>query len=321
VVRRLVKAVLAAVLAPLLRWSGSHAAVALVYHRVALVQGDPGGELVPTISVARFEQQVKYLARRYRVVPAGALQAAARDRRRGQRLPVAITFDDDLPSHRSLALPVLQAKGVSATVFLCGASLDGPHAFWWEHLERAVARGVDLQAALAIAGAGTTNGAAGDLAQVAGTIEALPPAGRQRVTATLQAQLGPDPEDAGLRAADVAALASAGMEIGFHTRGHDRLIDLDDDGLDRALDDGRPELEAACGTPVTVVAYPHGRADGRVAAAARRAGFGAGFTTAGRRVLPGSDPLLLGRLDPTYLPPDHFALWLARQFLPARRRS
>jgi peptidoglycan/xylan/chitin deacetylase (PgdA/CDA1 family) len=312
-VRRLVKAALARVLAPLLRWSGSHAGIALVYHRVAPGQGDPGRELVPTISVTRFEQQVRYLARRYRVVPAGALRAAGQDRRRGQRLPVAITFDDDLPSHRLLALPALRAGGVAATVFLCGASLDGPKAFWWENLERAVAQGLDLQVALA--------GADGDLARVAGAIEALPVARRRQVAATLRSHLGPDPDQAGLRAADVAALADAGMEIGFHTRDHDRLTDLDDEGLNRALDAGRAELEAACGAPVTVLAYPHGRADERVAAAARRAGFRAAFTTEGETVVPASDPLLLGRFDPTYVPPDHFALWLARQFLAGRRPS
>ena len=69
---------------------------------------------------------------------AADILGAIRSRRRGERFPVAITFDDDLPEHVHEALPALRAAGVKATFFLNGASLDAPHAFWWEDLQRAV---------------------------------------------------------------------------------------------------------------------------------------------------------------------------------------
>ena len=62
------------------------------------------------------------------------LPAAARARRPGEPVPVALTFDDDLPSHREHAAPVLARHGAPATAFLCGA--DGP--FWWQLLQRAI---------------------------------------------------------------------------------------------------------------------------------------------------------------------------------------
>ena len=42
------------------------------------------------------------------------------------------------------------------------------------------------------------------------------------------------------------------------------------------MDDGRKELSAAAGKPLLAIAYPHGRADARVANAARRAGLRSG---------------------------------------------
>jgi peptidoglycan/xylan/chitin deacetylase (PgdA/CDA1 family) len=95
----------------------------------------------------------------------------------------------------------------------------------------------------------------------------------------------------------VGALAGAGFEIGFHTREHPPLPELGDDALARALDDGRSALAAAAGRPLRTIAYPHGRADERVAAAARAAGYSDGFGGPGRSVTACSDRLLLGRTE------------------------
>ena len=297
------------------RWSSARAGLALMYHRVDPTPLGPAHDLVPTVATADFDAQLRHLAAKYRVVPAGDLHAAVRARRRGQRFPVAVTFDDDLASHRSIALPLLRDHGLPATVFLCGASLDGPGAFWWERLERGARLGVDPAAALP--GGGRRPAASSDIHAVAAVIEALPPQARRAVAEDLLERVGPDPDDAGLRADDVAALAAGGVEIGFHTRDHDRLPDLDDAALAAALVDGRAELADAAGLglgrPVDVLAYPHGRADTRVAAAARRAGYRAAFTTDAAPVVPSSDPLLLPRVDPSWTSPADFPWWLHRQ--------
>jgi peptidoglycan/xylan/chitin deacetylase (PgdA/CDA1 family) len=69
------------------------------------------------------------------------------------------------------------------------------------------------------------------------------------------------------------------MPIGFHTCRHHYLPLLENEELPTALEEGRAELEELTG-PLTVVAYPHGAADERVAAAARAAGFAVGYTGA-----------------------------------------
>jgi peptidoglycan/xylan/chitin deacetylase (PgdA/CDA1 family)/SAM-dependent methyltransferase len=211
-----------------------------------------------------------------------------RRRERGRPFPLAITFDDDAASHAAEVAPVLERAGAPATFFLNGASLDEPHSFWWDRLQAAVDRGLDLPAPLA-AGTG--------IRELGAVVEELAPAERERLAAQLGELVGPDPPDAGMRAADVERLAAAGFEIGFHTRDHNPLVQLDDDELAHALSDGRDELAALAGGPIDTVAYPHGQADERVAAAARAAGYASGFTATPDAVTPATDPLLLGRVE------------------------
>ena len=120
--------------------------------------------------------------------------------------------------------------------------------------------------------------------------------------------IGDDAPSYRLTRSQVRALARAGFEIGFHTRDHRPLPELADDELVLALDEGRAALEAAAGRPLTTIAYPHGRADERVAAAARAAGYTDGFAGPGRSITARSDRLLLGRAELLLEDPSSFEL-------------
>ncbi len=292
----------------LLRLTARKAGVALVYHRVGPRPGDRARELVPFHEGQLFEGQVRHLVRYYDVVPATRLLEAARARRRGQRFPVAITFDDDLACHATVALPILRGLGAAATFFLCGASLDRPFAFPFERLQRAADEGVPELAAIVTGRPGATEPSR--IHELGLTIELMSPDERDAAAARLAAALGPDPPDAGIRAERVRELAEAGMSIGFHTLRHDSLIGLTDDRLAEAMQAGLGQLARAAGSPVDTIGYPHGRADVRVAAAARAAGFRAGFTTRGRPVTPEADPLLQGRISPSLHSVGSLALYL-----------
>jgi peptidoglycan/xylan/chitin deacetylase (PgdA/CDA1 family) len=289
--------------------------LALVYHAVAEQSGDPR-QILPPHGADLFAAQLGHLRRHYQVVPTRELPTAVSRRRRGHRFPVAITFDDDLPSHSAIAAPLLRREGLPATFFLSGASLSQPFAFWWERLQRAVDSGV-ADASLVPAGAGF--GADLDLSRgsdqvrpVAEAVERLPFRERDGLAGALAARVGPDPEDAGMRAAQVRALAEAGFEIGFHTRHHHQLPLLGNSELEDAMVEGRTELASAAGVDATSIGYPHGKADGRVASAARAAGFLLGFTVRRAPVGEDSDPLLLPRIQPTHASLGHFALELVR---------
>jgi peptidoglycan/xylan/chitin deacetylase (PgdA/CDA1 family) len=290
-----------------LRLSRRRVGAALVYHRVGSVTGAPRRELVPAHGARLFERQLRHLKAGYRVVPASELFVAVASRRRGQRIPVAITFDDDLPSHRRDAMPVLDRLCLPATFFLSGASLERPFAFWWERLQRAFDQGIDVHRAMP-----ASVGRGRDIHDLGMALRSAAPGERDAAADWFLAELGPDPPDAGIRADDVRALVAAGFEIGFHTRRHDPLVGLDDEALERALLDGRAELEAIVEHELGTVAYPHGIADERVAGVAAASGYTFGFTVGWGPVRSTDNALLLPRVEPPFTSAGHFALRLAR---------
>ena len=315
----------AVVVCRLARLSSSRAGAVLVYHRVGGRNGgDPSVEILAAVSSGVFDRQLRHLRRHYRVVPAVELLEAVRSRRRGQPFPLAITFDDDLACHVRDALPALQRVGLHATFFLGGYSLQEPHPLWWEDLQRALDDGLVQPDSLPHVSEADVRAALERRPQaifhVAAAIEGLQPTERNEVVAALRAAVGPRVTDEGLRAADVQSLAAAGFDVGFHTLRHYALPTLSDTALEKALHEGREALAALIGTRLNVISYPHGKADGRVAHAARTAGFTHGFTTERSHVTPETDPLLIPRIPPA-MSAGKTALRLARAVAPRRPES
>jgi hypothetical protein len=78
------------------------------------------------------------------------------------------------------------------------------------------------------------------------------------------------------------------------------------------------------GAPLDLFAYPHGKADRRVAAAVAAAGYRAAWTGWPAPHRPGLDPFLLPRWEPGRLGSDAFAAALPIRLLhtaPAHRRA
>ena len=297
-----------------LRLSRRRVGVAILYHRIDLRQGDPSCEIVPPLERSKFRRQLRHLRRLYKVVPADEFRAAVAARRRGERFPVCLTFDDDLGGHLEHAMPELRGQGVPAMFFLCGAGSSSP---WWDRLQRAFDRGCRAADVVELlpAGSGARGRPLGDIHDVADVIHELEPDQREQLAERLLGLAGPDPEGAGLPREGIVALADAGFGIGFHTLRHHRLPELDDTQLARAMNEGRAALEHTIGRPIDAIAYPHGHADPRVATAARQAGFRHGFTSFPYGTTPATPPLLLGRLEPTRLSVGGFGYWVARTLL------
>ena len=195
------------------------------------------------------------------LVRAGDLPAAARARRPGEPVPVALTFDDDLPSHREHAAPVLARHGAPATAFLCDA--DGP--FWWQLLQRAVddravaAAGLPPVPADALAAA--LDRRPGALARVARTIEGLAPAERDAVAERLRAAVA-DPPAVSRRPMPRRLPPPVGRSASTPA--------ATTSSPGSARTPCAPRSTARSGR--APLAYPHGKAASREAAAARAAG-------------------------------------------------
>jgi len=294
----------------------------LVYHRLDEPGGDPSRELVPALASSLFEAQLKRLRSRYRIVPPSALLEEMRRRRFGARIPVAVTFDDDLASHVQVALPVLRRLGIPAGFFLCGASLERPYSFWWDDLQRAVDGRAEALRDIAVPG-GTSLADAlartpGSLRAAARAIEQASPDERARIAAELR-ELTEAEAGTALDASGVRALAEAGFEIGFHTLRHEPLPTVADAELSRALEDGRARLEQVAGQPLKMLAYPHGRAGTREARAVRAAGYVCAFTGRPEAVRADDDPFLLGRIEPSFESVEVFEAQLGRALRATRR--
>jgi peptidoglycan/xylan/chitin deacetylase (PgdA/CDA1 family) len=261
--------------------------VALVYHRVEARAGNPDRELLPALAVGSFSRQIDWLQRRFTLVRASALYDAAAERGPRDPVPLALTFDDDLRSHSEIVLPELARRGAPATFFLGGTALDDDQPPpWWESLEAAARRSPKE----ALKGLSLTEAAA--------AIEALTAIERAKEGERLARLAGAGATREPLDSDGIRRLSEAGMEIGFHTRGHHRLPSLADAKLTAELTGGRDALERLTGTRLTSIAYPHGVADARVAGAARRVGYDRGFTTAGTALGPGTDPMTIPRIYP-----------------------
>src|SRR4051794_18730956 len=212
------------ILARLARLSSRRAGVALVYHRVGGAGGSEDFEILAAVSGADFERQLRHLAGSYRVVDAADLLEAVRSRRRGERFPVAITFDDDLASHVRCALPALKASGLTATFFLGGG---GHRHYWWVDLQCGVDRGLlGAQGPPPVPAAAVRSAAAREpraILDLAGAIVRLEPAQRREVAAALRGAVGDEQDDEGLGRQAAVALSAAGCTIGFPPRAHEPL--------------------------------------------------------------------------------------------------
>ena len=153
---------------------------------------------------------------------------------------------------------------------------------------------------------------------LAGRLLDCSPDEREAWRRALESRLGEAPELDRLTRSQLQALVEAGFELGFHTLGHENLVQLDDAELSLALTDGRDALRDVACHALTALAYPYGRADERVALAARRHGFERGFTSQEEPVTPRTDPMRIGRVEPAAQSGAGFALEVTRRLRGSR---
>jgi peptidoglycan/xylan/chitin deacetylase (PgdA/CDA1 family) len=291
----------------------------LIFHRV-LPEPDA---LLPNEPDARtFAAQMSLLAGNFNVLPL----REATERLYAGSLPeraVCVTFDDGYANNCEVALPILAALRLPATVFVAPGFLDGKWMFndvvleavrhAPQHVKLPVVHDVDLSSADARIAAWE---------RIVTALKYLDPEERLRRAETLVADLGVAlPRGPMMTEAQVAQLHRAGIEIGAHTMSHPILTKIDGAASLREMVDSRNRLQEMIGSPVRSFAYPNGRPledyDRTHVALVAKAGFDLAVSTAWGAATIGSDRLQIPRIAPW----DKTARrYLARMVATYRRR-
>ena len=235
----------------------------LIYHRV-LARRDP---LFPgEVDRVLFERQLRLLKRFYTPLPLPQALLRLQD---GSLPPRAacITFDDGYADNAEHALPLLQRHGLHATFFIATGYLNGGQ-MWNDRVIGAVRHAagpvLDLRelelGSLPLASLAQRRAA---IEHVLGKLKYLPFEQRQRLAADVQRRAGATSqrhEHAMLTLPQLQRLQAAGMGIGAHTVSHPILAALSDRAARNDIANGKRELEQLLQAPVTLFAYPNGKA-------------------------------------------------------------
>ena len=271
-------------------------ALVLCYHNVVPESAAQVGDTALHLSADQFTHQMQWLKRHYRVV---SLHELVDRLARGASVRgiAAITFDDGYAGVFVHAWPLLRDMGLPATMFIVADAPAGRAAFWWDH--PAVA-----QSAHNGARDRRLHSLRGDRAAILSEVSAEP------VQALPNTHLPADWPVVAQAAA--AGGAGGGLDIGAHTITHRTLTTLSDRELTEELVTARAMIGAHTGAAPTLLSYPYGIWDARVAEAARRAGYRAAVTLDFGLNIHGIDPLELRRINiPASISPPAFAAWAA----------
>jgi peptidoglycan/xylan/chitin deacetylase (PgdA/CDA1 family) len=282
----------------------------LSYHRATLDFAESAREAIPSmlVSAATLRRQLEQVGRTFEVV---SVSEAARLLSEGARAPrrafAAVTFDDGYADNHAVALPVLSALRIPATIYVAtgftGTEARLAHDRLWATLRELARRGTPpARAGLApplqvVLSACAGRGVAATLDRL---IARVPHPRLLALAEALEARTGLAPSDlpAATRLLDwdeLRELSAAGLDVGGHSVSHAVLPNLPLGEVRREIEGCRDAIAARLGRPPRHFAYPNGLHSPAVRRAVREAGFETGSTTEDRENVRGCDLYALRR--------------------------
>ena len=292
----------------------------LIFHRVlarrdAIINWDR--------DALEFERAIAWLKAWFNILPLDEAIVRLRDR----SLPAcaaAITFDDGYADNCTVAMPILQSHGLTATFFIATGYLDGGR-MWNDTVVEAVRRCRTASLDLSAEGLGRY-----ELGSPAAIREAIisilnkvkyrdPRERLKTVDYVASVAGGVLPSDLMLTSEQVKMMRRAGMSIGAHTVTHPIIGRLGPDEVRAEIVGSKEFLESLLQERVGLFAYPNGqptldyrRED---AEAIRSLGFDAAVTTASGVADADSDLMQLPRFTPWERTRLRFGVRLFRNIL------
>lgn len=271
--------------------------VVLSFHRVLPVDHPDYCYTEPELVIANelFASYIEILAELTEVLSAKDFIEWTFGRRKAKRTASLITFDDGWKDVSNFAVEPLRKLGLPAVVFVCPGSIESNEkSLWFEKTYRLLLKAAELGRLQQ-----STEFSNNPRKIAKRTLEKLKRESieeRDRVIYELQESFGDADEPTRiLDWGDLKKLLEIGIEPHCHTLAHEILTNLSESEVRSNLQESRKLIEERLGFSPTLLAYPNGEADGRVAEVARGCGFEAGFTTEDMR-------LVRGRVNPFFVP-------------------
>lgn len=253
-----------------------------MYHRVlpradALRRAvEPGMYVAPET----FARHLDWLASEFHVLP---LFEIVERLDRGSVLPpaaCAITFDDGWRDNLEHALPLLQSRGMPATLFAVTGRIGTRGAFWPDEVMRrlrAAGRGAARELASRLGAGSDPDPASALLAH----LKALPQPRLESALDLIRSATPATDEDSRelLDWGELEVLQRGGIDVESHAATHAILTQLDPAAAGRELRSSLDALRARGLGRRRLLAYPSGQADARIRELAAEAGYRAALTT------------------------------------------
>lgn len=250
------------------------------------------------LSVRQFAWQMRFLRDHFEPISLGGLvdrlQAGVTTGRE-----VAVTFDDGVQNHFTVAWPLLQAHHVPATFFVCPGLIESGDWLWRTELRM---RLNVLDRATRIEAARNAGCTATEVEAIMAWTKGLPMDVRrafERDIETHTTDFTPPraqvEHHAPLTWDQLREMDDGLITIGSHTRTHPILPTLTESMLQDEIGGSRLALEEKLGHTVDLFSYPNGANNPGVVEVARRH-YRAAVTTRQGMVVEGSDRFLLPRI-------------------------
>lgn len=284
-----------------------------IFHRVVAIS-DP---LLPAEPDAvQFDWMMRFVSRNFNVLSFGAAIALLNS----GKLPAAaacITFDDGYQDNFSVAMPILQRYGLTATFFIASGFLDGGR-MWNDDIIEAIRASSSKVVDWSAFGLGqydfsTHHGRLLSIDAVLSKLKYFPHAERETIAREIACRSGvQNKSNLMMTSNEVRSLRAAGMEIGAHTHSHPILSGLSEHEAESDVAKGKSVLEAILGEQVTSFAYPNGNTQRdlgvRDAEIVKRLGFVGAATTDWGTATVRTDPFMIPRFTPWDRTSSRFAM-------------
>lgn len=261
-----------------------------MYHNV--VPDDCPIDAWTLVRARAFWRQMELLKRSYDVIKVEDLidrsEAKPQFSRKSCKPQAVITFDDGYKNNYSVALPILKAFGLPATVFICSGFINNPEMAWYDKVIYAIQRSecnwIEVDKQFYTFKDRRRNRRWDMINALLTDLKARPTDERLRLVRAIEEDLRPayDRNEcfAFLSDRDIKEMHATGLiTIGAHTANHEILTQLSEDEARGTILRSSHDLRNIIDHEVTVISYPNGNYNAMVLGLMRESSFKAAFTT------------------------------------------